>query len=338
MKALFLAGGRGTRLKPLTDRLPKPMVPIMGKPLLERNMLKLKDCGIDEIVLSTCYKPQSIEEYFGDGSRHGLKMHYASEDIPLGTGGAIKNTESFFEDTFLIFNSDILSDIDYREMLRFHKTKSAAVTIAVTSVDNPSMYGVIEYDQQGYAVSFKEKPQPQEITSNCINAGVYVFEPEVLKEIPSGTVVSVEREVFPMLLHKGYKIAVYKGCSYWMDIGTPEKYLQVHTDILAGKCKIPEIDFSSQGVYHGQNASIHGTAKVLGPVYMGDNVEIGAYASIGPGTVIGSNTRIDMGSRVVGSVVWDNVTVGSGAALYNTIVVSDCHVEKNDTYYNTVAI
>src|SRR5660397_161599 len=143
MKALFLAGGRGTRLRPLTDDLPKPMVPMMVKPLLERNMLKLKDCGVDEIILSTCYKPQKIEEYFGDGTKFGLKINYIREDIPLGTGGAIKNAEEFFNDTFIIFNADILSDINVIDMMKFHKEKCAAVTIAVTQVENPSAYGVI---------------------------------------------------------------------------------------------------------------------------------------------------------------------------------------------------
>ena len=179
MKALFLAGGMGTRLKPLTDDLPKPMVPMMGKPLLERNMLKLKACGVDEVILSICYKPKKIEKYFGDGTKLGLKIHYICEDIPLGTGGAIKNTEEFFNDTFIIFNADILSDINIVDMMKFHKEKCAAVTIAVTQVENPSAYGVIEYNENLYAESFTEKPKLSEIKSNYINAGIYIFEPNV---------------------------------------------------------------------------------------------------------------------------------------------------------------
>ena len=202
MKALFLAGGMGTRLKPLTDDLPKPMVPMMVKPLLERNMLKLKECGVDEIILSTCYKPQKIEEYFGDGTKLGLKIHYICEDIPLGTGGAIKNAEEFFDDTFIIFNADILSDINIMDMMKFHKEKCAAVTIAVTQVKNPSAYGVIEYNDKLYAESFTEKPKLSEIKSNYINAGIYIFEPKVLKEIPDSQVVSIERETYPLAIRK----------------------------------------------------------------------------------------------------------------------------------------
>lgn len=155
MKALFLAGGFGTRLKPITNDLPKPMVPIMGKPLLERNIENLKKHGVDEIVLSTCYKPYKIEEHFEDGKKFGVKISYISEDVPLGTAGAIKNAQRFFDDTFLVFNADILSDIDISEMIRFHKEKGALATIAVTKVDNPSAYGVIEHDENGFIAACK---------------------------------------------------------------------------------------------------------------------------------------------------------------------------------------
>jgi len=156
VKALFLAGGLGTRLRPITNDLPKPMVPIMGKPLLERNIEKLKSYGIDEVVLSTCYKPHKIDKYFGDGKKFGVKISYITEDKPLGTAGAIKNAEELLSDTFLVFNADILSDIDIANMIRFHKEKGALATIAVTKVDNPSAYGVIEHDDDNFITAFKE--------------------------------------------------------------------------------------------------------------------------------------------------------------------------------------
>ncbi|AEF95001.1 Mannose-1-phosphate guanylyltransferase [Desulfotomaculum nigrificans CO-1-SRB] len=336
MKALFLAGGMGTRLRPLTNQIPKPMVPVMVRPLLERTMTKLKGYGIEQIVLSTCYQPQQIEEYFGDGGRLGLKIEYIREDIPLGTGGAIKNTEKFFDGPFIVFNSDILCDINIEELIRFHRSKSAVATIAVTQVDNPSMYGVIEFDRDDYIVSFKEKPHPSEITSNYINAGIYVFEPDVLREIPSGRAVSVEREVFPSLLQKGYQIAVYKGGSYWMDIGTPAKYLQAHKDILSGRCKIPEADYTSNIIFTGKNSKIHPHARIIGPVYIGEHAEIGAFATIGPYTVIGNHCVIGRGSKVAGSIVWDKVTVDSGARLIDTIVADNCRIHRNMEFCKTV--
>ena len=322
MKALFLAGGMGTRLKPLTDDLPKPMVPMMGKPLLERNMLKLKNCGVDEIILSTSYKPQKIKEYFGDGSRMGLKIHYVCEDIPLGTGGAIKNSQEFFDDTFIIFNADILSNINIVDMMEFHKNKRASVTIAVTRVENPSLYGVIEYNEDLYAESFTEKPKLSEIKSNYINAGIYIFEPNVLDEIPGLEVVSIERETYPLLLKKGYPIAVYKSADYWMDIGTVEKYMQAHQDILNGWYPLPELNDERQDCFIGGNTTIHSTAKIIAPVYIGENTNIGAYTTIGPNAIIGSNCKVGMKSKIVNSIVWDKIVIQSNSNILNIVLNS----------------
>lgn len=336
MKALFLAGGLGTRLKPITDELPKPMVPIMGKPLLERNIKNLKKHGIDEIVLSTCYKPHKIEKYFEDGSKFGVKISYISEDVPLGTAGAIKNAEKFFDDTFLVFNADILSDIDISDIISFHKERKALATIAATRVDNPSAYGVIEHDENGYITAFKEKPLPHETDSNLINAGVYVFEPELLNEIPAGRVVSIERETYPHLLKKKYKLAVYDRCSYWLDLGTPGKYLKAHKDILDGYLKLSEHDFNRDQKYISKTAKVNQNAKILNPVYIGDNVEVGPFAVVGPHTVLCDNSSVGMGAEVIGSVVWDHVKVGSGASVVNSVVMSNCRVNSNSEEYNSV--
>ena len=335
MKALFLAGGKGVRLQPLTDNVPKPMVPIMNKPLLERTMLHLKKSGISEIVISSCYQPQYIEEYFGDGEKFGLKIQYIVEDIPLGTGGAIKKAGAQIRDTFIVFNSDILSDIDIQKMVDFHKSSHALATIAVTEVEDPSAYGVIEYDKVGYAVSFVEKPKPEQISSNFINAGIYIFEPEILEEIPVNCAVSVERETFPGLLAKGHKIAVFKDAGYWIDIGTLEKYTQVHKDIMDGKCKMVDTNFSSSNISLGKNVKIHPDAKIIGPAYIGDNVVIYAKAIINR-SVIGSNVTIGSGSKVVGSILWNNVIISSEVRLMNTIVTADCVINRNRNFLDTV--
>ena len=336
MKALFLAGGLGTRLKPITNELPKPMVPVMGKPLLERNIKNLKKHGIDEVILSTCYKPQRIKEYFEDGSKFGVKINYISEDIPLGTGGAIKNAQEFFEDTFLVFNSDILSDIDISEIVRFHKEKGALATIAATQVDNPSAYGVIEHDEKGFITAFKEKPLPHETNSNLINAGIYVFEPDLLDEIPTGRVVSIERETFPLLLEKGYKISVYNKCSYWLDLGTPEKYMKAHKDILNRKLKIEGHNFNTKSKFISKTAKIHQNARIVGPVYIGKNVEISDYAMVGPNTVLCDGSFVGMGAKVIGSVVWSQAIVESGASVVNSVVMSKCRVDRNSSKHNSI--
>lgn len=335
MKALFLAGGMGTRLRPLTDHLPKPMVPVMSLPLLERNILKLKKYGIDEVILSTCYKSHHIENHFGDGSRLGLKIHYLREEIPLGTGGAIKNAAPYITATTIIFNSDILCEIDFAAMLAWHRQKHAVATIAATRVDNPTLYGVLEYDSNGYVRSFKEKPAPHEITSHYINAGVYIVEPEMLAEIPSGRAVSVERETYPDLLQKGYKIAIFKSSSYWLDIGTPEKYLQAHKDILRGRYNISECDFTSEHIFTGRGARIHPAARIIPPVYIGENAEIGAFSTIGPEVVIGKQAFIGAGCTITGSIIWDKASIENGTRLADTIVAGHNRISCYRDYSNT---
>lgn len=338
MKALFLVGGQGTRLRPLTDRLPKPMVPVMGKPLLERNLETLKRHGVNEIILSTCYHPEVIEQYFGDGMNFGLKIHYAREDFPLGTGGAIKNCERYLDDTFFVFNADILSNINFSEMLRCHKQKKADVTIAVTRVSDPSAYGVIEYDECGYATSFREKPAPNEIVSHFINAGVYLFEPDVLRRIPTDRAVSVEREVFPELLEKGKRIAVYKGCNYWLDIGTPAKYMQAHRDGFDGRLRLPEADFHQHAVYSSLNAKISGTAVLRGPVYLGKNVHIEPGAIVGPHVVVGDNGVIGRNCSISNSILWNNVILEDGVSMTECIVTDTSTVRSTSRYKHIICM
>jgi mannose-1-phosphate guanylyltransferase len=326
MKALFLAGGMGTRLRPLTDRVPKPMVPVMGKPLLERNIERLKSNGVDEVVLCTCYRAEDFEVYFGR-SDPGLPVHYVTEDTPLGTGGAIKNAQRYFDhEAFLIFNADIVSDIDVGKMLRFHKRKKADVTIASTYVEDPTQYGVIEFDGD-YAITFKEKPKPHEVISHYINAGVYIFEPDVLKMIPTGRAVSVEREVFPKLLENGKRIAVYKGCTYWLDLGTPEKYMQLHRDIFEGRCGICGADFCIEPVAGRELAKVHPSAVLRGPVFLGEGTRIEAGAIVGPNAVVGAHSIVGKKSAVENSILWDSVELAKNTQVSNSVITADCSVE-----------
>jgi len=336
MKALFLVGGFGTRLRPITNDLPKPMVPIMGKPLLERNFENLKRHGITDIVLSMCYQPEKIENYFGDGKKYGVNIKYVTEEVPLGTAGAIKNAQEFLDDTFMVFNADILSDIDFTEMIRFHKDRKALATIAATEVDNPSDYGVIEHDEQDFITGFKEKPKPHESDSRLINAGAYIFEPELLDHIPRGRSVSIERETYPLLLQTGYKMAVYSRCSYWLDLGTPQKYLKVHRDILEGLIRVGECDFTLDKKHISKTAKVHPTARIVEPVYIGDDAEIGSNAVVGPGSAVYRGAVVGSGATVIGSVVWDNVKIENGAWVENSVLMSDCVVARNSKKHNAV--
>ena len=335
MKALFLAGGVGSRLKPLTDKLPKSMVPIMNKSLLERTMLNIKKCGISEVVISTCYQPEYIKNYFGTGKNFGLGIEYIVEETPMGTGGAMKMAEDYFKESFIVFNSDILSDIDLSEMIDFHKSKNVIATIAVTEVEDPSMYGVIEYDEDGYAITFKEKPKKGESLSKSINAEIYIFEPEIFKKIDGSRPVSIEREVFPKILESNEKIGIYKSGSYWMDIGTIEKYLQTHKDIMNGNCKLVDCKFNSEKISIGKNTKIHPTAIITGPAYIGDFVLIGANTVISD-SVIGNNVYIGTDSKIVGSILWDDAIISKNVAMFNSIATFNCCVNMDLNLTNTV--
>jgi mannose-1-phosphate guanylyltransferase len=332
MKALFLAGGTGTKLRPLTDKLPKSMVPIMNRPLLERSMANLRKCGISEILISYCNESKYIKEYFSDGSRFGLRIEYINEDIPLGTGGAIKKAGMMYHDTFLVLNADVVCNIDYKELIDFHKSKSASITVAVIGAETLSSYEVVESDKNDYAVSFGQTADDKEIKSVYVNAGVYVVEPEMLNEIPEDRPVSLKREILPALLQKGYKVAAYKGCSYWMDIVTPENYLQTHQDILSGKCQISGVHFGNNNIFKDGKSIIDNTAIINGPIYIGDNVKIGAYATVGPNAVIGDDVSIHMGGKVLGSILWNNVDIGICAKLVGAVATSDCKVGRKSVH------
>ena len=336
MKALFLAGGMGTRLRPLTNHLPKPMVPIMGIPLLERNICELKRCGVSEIVVSTCYQADCIEQHFGPDCRNGMEIHCICEEKPLGTGGAIKNCQKYFDDTFLVFNSDILCNIDLKKLVDFHRQKKADITIAAIEVKDPSNYGVIEYSPDETILSFTEKPKPGEEKSHFINAGIYVFEPRVLDLIPTGKPVSIERDTFPLLLKSGYRMSVYRGDGYWIDIGTPQKYMQAHRDIFEGTCSVAENNFKSDKIFGIANAELDPSAKITGPVWLGKDVRIGANAVIGPNVVIGDGFQAGRGCEIRNSVIWNNVSAGSGVGVDHSVVTSGCRIGSGVKCENTI--
>jgi len=324
MKAVILVGGKATRLMPLTCNIPKGLVPVLNVPFLEHVVRNLTKHRIKDIILAQGYLAQPIESYLGDGSQFGAKISYVAEDTPKGTAGAVKNVESYLSDEpFLVLNGDIFTDLNITAMIAFHQEMKAMATIALTPVDDPTSYGLIETDSEGKAIRFLEKPGWNEVTTNMINAGTYILEPDVLAQIPARKEVSIERETFPKLLARGKPIYAYPSSDYWIDIGTPEKYLQLHRDLLIGKCQHCPIA-PGEEVLIGEQCDIHPTALIKGPVVIGANCSIGQQAKlIGP-VVIGDGCTILGGSVIEDSVIWRNSRLGPRVSLKKSIVADDC--------------
>ena len=308
-------------MRPLTYKTPKAMVPILNRPFLEHFIAYLKKHGIKDIILTLGYLPDPVQAYLGDGRNFGVRLVYVVEGAPLGTAGAVKNVAQHLDGTFFVFNGDTFTNLDLTEMLAFHRQKRAIATIAITPVEDPSRYGVVETDDQKLVKAFIEKPRREEATTNRVNAGTYILEPEVLAYIPSGSHYMFERGLFPQLLARGRPVYAYPSGAYWIDIGTPENYLQVHLDLLQNKASTP---LSVPADYRG--CSIHPSARLEGPVLMGEGCIIGSKvqlngpAVLGPGCVIGEEVLIEQ------AILWHKVRVGAGARLSQCVVAADCSI------------
>jgi mannose-1-phosphate guanylyltransferase len=316
MKGLILAGGKGTRLRPLTLNTPKPIVPVANEPFLLYQIDLLLSGGIDEVILSLSYQPRKIEDLLKDGTDYGIHIRYAVEGSPLGTGGAFKNAEEHIDSTTVVFNGDVLTGLDLSAVIAQHKKTGAVATIVLTPVENPSAYGLVETAADGSVQRFIEKPGPDEITCNTINAGVYVLEPSVLRHMPKGEPYSFERGLFPTLLENKESVQSFILDKYWIDIGTPKKYLEVHHDILAGRFKSRRIPQSAT------------SSMVDGNSIIDADVTIRPGAQI-TNSVIGRNCKIEEGARVVDSVIWAGTTLDADSHVEGVILGKGCYVGRN---------
>jgi mannose-1-phosphate guanylyltransferase len=319
---VILVGGFGTRIRPLTYLNPKPMLPLVNKPFMEHFISRLKSYGIKEIILSTCYLPEVFTNYFGDGSKFGVQLECVTETCPLGTCGAVKFVEDQLkEESFMVFNGDILSGLDLGKMIDFHDAKKADITINLTPVEDPTAYGLVPIDEDCRVQQFLEKPSWNDITTNLINAGTYIIEPKVLELAPCGVNYSFERGLFPKALEKGLHISGFVSNSYWLDLGTPQKYITAHQDILERK-----LHFAFKGkevldhIYVDDGCAYEADSIVSGPIVIGKNTKIASGAKINPLTVIGNNCVIESGAEISGSVIYDGVTIGKNSAVRNSIL------------------
>ncbi len=330
MKAILLAGGKGTRLRPLTLHTPKPIVPIFDKPFLSYQIGLLKQLPeIDEVILSLNYQPRRLEETFGDGSGIGMKLRYVVEPSPLGTGGAIRYAAQGIDDTLIVFNGDVMTAVDVAAVVRQHKARKAKATIVLTPVDNPSAYGLVECDADGNVRRFLEKPSADEITCDTINAGIYVLEPDTFDRIPKDSPYSIERGYFPSLVTRGETFCAYVERGYWIDIGTPEKYRDVHRDIFEGRCPLGPPGIASGQPVVSPSAKVEPGAVLEGPCFLDAGVVVKAGARIGPYSVLGKSVLVEEDAQVTGTIVWPNARIGHDAVVEGALIGRSCYVGKN---------
>jgi NDP-sugar pyrophosphorylase family protein len=331
MKAILLAGGKGTRLRPLTIHTPKPIVPIFNRAFLLYQIDLLKQVPeIDEVILSLNYQPRRIEEMFGDGADLGIKIRYVVEPVPLGTAGAIKYAGDKLTESVVVFNGDVMTQLDLAAVIALHRERQARATIVLTPVENPSAYGLVESDARGNIQRFLEKPKPEEITTNHINAGIYVLEPDTFDRIPSEVPWSIERSYFPSLIERGETFVAYVYNGYWIDIGTPEKYTQVHQDIMDGRFVAPP--FGGLGEPRqcvASDARIEDGARIEGPVFIDQGVLVKAGARVGPYAVIGRQTQVEEEAVIERAIVWPNCRIGSQASITDAVLGRQCHIGRN---------
>jgi len=321
MKAVILVGGEGTRMRPLTLHTPKPLLPIANVPFVERQIAWLVSHGVTEVTLSLGYLPDAFEEYFKENPPEGVTLDYAVEKEPLGTAGAIKYAAQNPDDNFIVCNGDVLTDLDLTELMQFHVKSGGQATIALTHVEDPSAFGVVPTKEDGEVIAFVEKPPKDSAPSHWINAGIYVLTENFLDLIPDGLNVSVERETFPKLLHED-KMFALESDAYWLDIGTPEKYLQAHADFLNNLNKFGSKDglkevlpgiYSNGNVQVGENVEILSTSIVAEGTVLGDNVTLDA-ACIGPRCIVEDNVKIER------SVICSGARISSGSNIHDSVV------------------
>ena len=339
MRAMVMAAGVGTRLRPLTCAIPKPMVPMANYPVLEHVFNLLRRHQINEIVVNLHFQPQMVKEYFGDGSAFGIKIFYSPEETLMGTAGGVKKVERYFNETFMVMSGDGISNVDLTAAVRFHKERKALATIVLKPVDYPLEYGVVITDKTGRITRFLEKPAWGEVFSNAANTGIYIFEPEIFEEMPYGESYDFGHQLFPKLLEKKAPIYGYVTDDYWCDIGDLHEYRQTHYHVLEGKVgvsiKSQEVE---KGVWVGEGTQVHPKATLEAPVLIGSNCVIEQDVHIGAGTTIGNNCFIGEGSSLKKTIIWDNSYISKYNELRACVLGKNVTTESNVTIFEGAII
>jgi NDP-sugar pyrophosphorylase family protein len=339
MKAILLAGGKGTRLRPLTIHTPKPIVPIFERPFLHYQLDLLKQVAeIDQVVLSLNYQPRRIEEIFGDGSEAGLSIRYVVEPAPLGTAGAVRYAGDSLRESVVVFNGDVLTQVDLAAVIALHRERNAKATIVLTPVENPTAYGLVETDASGHVQRFLEKPKPDQITCDTINAGIYVLEPDTFDRIPVDTPWSIERSFFPSLIERAETFVAYVYRGYWIDIGTPDKYSQVHRDIMDGRFRAAPFADAPMKTWVAPDARVEEGVTLEAPCFVGEGAVIKTGARIGAYSVVGRHCHVEEHAIVERSILWANTRICQDAAVRRSILGRQCHIGRSATVEDGVVL
>jgi len=322
-KAVVLAGGEGTRLRPLTNTRPKPLLPVLGRPCVEYAIRSLASAGIEQVFLACGYRPADIVDALGDGKDLGIDLVYAFEEEPAGTAGAVKLLENEFEGAFVVASGDVLADVDIGQLIRLHKEKGAVATMALTEVDRPQEFGIVGLDDSGRIIKFQEKPAPREVFSNLINAGIYVLEVDVLSLIPEAEKFDFSKNLFPLLLNAGKPLFGSKLSGLWKDIGRPGDLLEANLEMAARKGKrIEAYGVRISGSVCATTFSASG-AVLEGPLYLGGGVEVGSGTRLSS-SAVGSGTVIGRGSVVQGSLLMDRCCLSDDCIVKGSLLGEEC--------------
>ena len=340
MKGVLMAGGEGSRLRPLTSRLPKPLAPVAGKPVMEHIISLLRRHGITEIIATLHYLADEVESYFDDGSVLGVEMKYVVEDTPLGTAGAVKMADKLLAgETFLVISGDALTDIDLTALIARHKREGNDVTIALQRVTNPLEFGVVVTDENGRITRFLEKPSWGEVFSDTINTGIYVLEPGILERMIRGRNYDFSKDLFPDMLRDGLKLGGYVIDAYWTDIGNLDQYQQANYDALQGKVRLEPLGTEiAPGVLGGSDCRIDSSAQLHPPIVLGDGVRIGPNVEIVGPTTLGNGCIVESGARIERAVVWEDCYIGEEASINDCTIADRNTIERNATISESTVV
>lgn len=337
MRAMILAAGVGSRLDPLTRNVPKPLVPIINRPVMEYLVLLLKQHGFHDIMVNVHYLGDRIADYFGNGAKWGVNIHWSHEDELWGDAGSVKRVQDFFQnETFLVIGGDDLTDMDLTAVVQTHKRKQAKATLALSLVDDPSEYGIVQLDDDSRITRFLEKPKG-EVFSKTANTGVYVFEPGVFDLIPAHTFFLFGKQLFPLMMEQGLPMYGHVTQAYWKDVGNIPIYKQTQRDVLEGHVNaLLPLHQAGKNVWKGDNTRIDSSAKISSPVAIGSNVVVEAGATIGANTVIGDNCHIGAGATLQETILWTGATIGANTHLERCIVGQNVQVQTNAAIFDGI--